>query len=234
MTHSNRSFPIVSAPTAIKYDSCDHIADDVANLLKYIRALHKVENNCYNYDQLADDSVALQTHMIDDHAEVVILHTMASQINNISERFPGFEAFNAGFETFKGEFGNVLKMILDNQNEVNQEHFLVRNKQAELDAYANKAKYAEPKSKNVSDGETNKSTPVSDITANESVPTSKPSSNHSGVPHLKKPSAPQDKSSRKIQQKQRKTLYIGDSISGNVDIPALENATQTKFVVAKA
>ena len=33
---------------------------------------------------------------------------------------------------------------------------------------------------------------------------------------------------------EHKTLFIGDSISGNVDISALEGATQSKFVTAKA
>jgi hypothetical protein len=38
----------------------------------------------------------------------------------------------------------------------------------------------------------------------------------------------------KIEQKERKTLFVGDSISANVNIKALEIATNSKFISARA
>ena len=51
------------------------------------------------------------------------------------------------------------------------------------------------------------------------------------APDVRKP--PQMESAQSGNEK-KKTLFIGDSISANVDIAALENATQSKFVTARA
>jgi hypothetical protein len=74
--------------------------------------------------------------VIDDHEDIFILLTMAKQLNIISESF-------ALFETFKVELGNVLKSVLDTQNAVKQELFLLRNKQAEMSADINKSMNSE-------------------------------------------------------------------------------------------
>ena len=69
--------------------------------------------------------------MIEVHEEVVILHTMASQVNHMSENYEELDGF-------KTEFSNMLKSLLNNQNEMlsnqnamKQELFLLRNSKAE-------------------------------------------------------------------------------------------------------
>ena len=69
--------------------------------------------------------------MIENHEEVVIFHTMAQQVNHVSDSF-------AAFETFKTELGDVVKTLLENQNSMKQELFILRNNQTELSNLVNK------------------------------------------------------------------------------------------------
>ena len=113
-----------------------------------------------------------------------------------------------------GEYERVLKIIIDNQTIiVNQELFLIRNEQHKVIESSKKATYSEV----TRNATTNKTKPP-----NSSTPLEK-SLNEVVI----------DKQSE-IPQKTNKTLFIGDSVSTNVDIALLEKATETKFVTAKA
>ena len=56
---------------------------------------------------------------------------MAQEVNHINESF-------LLFETFKNELSGVLKSLLDNQNAVKQELFVIRNNQTDLKDLVNK------------------------------------------------------------------------------------------------
>ena len=60
----------------------------------------EIQEQCQYCDFTANDNV--QSHVIEEHEELYILHTMASQINSLCDSF-------ASFETFKVELTNVLK-----------------------------------------------------------------------------------------------------------------------------
>ena len=69
------------------------------------------------------------------------------------------------------------------------------------------------------------------LTASKAAaPTTKPLNTSSDPPEVKVSSVP----GLTTPKQKKKTLFVGDSISGNVDIGALENATQSKFVTARA
>ena len=60
--------------------------------MKHIRAVHTIEHNkCRHCKHVAQDWEALQIHLIDEHEDIVILHTMAAQVNNINEKIQTFE-----------------------------------------------------------------------------------------------------------------------------------------------
>ena len=63
--------------------------------------------------------------MMEAHEEIVILCTMASQVNTLDERF-------SDFDSFKQDITSWIKSILQSQNELKQELFLVRNSHAAL------------------------------------------------------------------------------------------------------
>ena len=89
----------------IKCDQCIFVAKDVPILIKHIRTTHMKEP-CQYCDHEAEDGEELRAHVFEKHGEMVMLHTMADQINHVSKGF-------AGFEIFKGELANVLKSIFD-------------------------------------------------------------------------------------------------------------------------
>ena len=62
----------------------------------------------------------LHSHMIENHEEVVILCTMAKQIDKLSDDV-------VSFETFKKECTDTMKLMLNNQNKMMQELSKSRN-----------------------------------------------------------------------------------------------------------
>ena len=245
LTHENEPVPMVSRPQRIKCDQCSYIAEDVAGFVKHIRYVHTAEH-CQNCDYKAKDREDLQSHTIKDHEELVLLRTMADQVNEISGRFELFE-------TFKEELADVIKSIAETQNAVKQELFLIRNKQAELSSSnigLNKSSakpdipLAKPAlSSSSSSAETHiklksstpsgpptrsspKVTPAQSPTVEQSLPSRAPQPHSSRVTSSPRHSAP--------APVEKKTLLIGDSISANVTVEALENATQSKFTTARA
>ena len=79
--------------------------------------------NCHCCDFSATDKEGLQSHFMEAHEEVFILHSTATMVSDMSDRF-------ASFETSNIQLTNILKTVLDNQNAMKQELFLLRNNQA--------------------------------------------------------------------------------------------------------
>ena len=161
--------------------------------------------------------------MIEEHQELYILHTMASQIDSFRDSF-------ASFETFKVELTNVLKTIFDNQNTIKQELFLIRNKQAET---STKLKPGNVTTNNdVNPVQT--SQPVSnsrlDVPSSSSSTPEQPSVTFASVASNVPPKISEPAHAEPAPM----ILYVGDSISANVDFGALEVATQSEVVTAKA
>ena len=69
--------------------------------------------------------------MYDSHEELVILHTMARQVNDLSEGYDDFKAF-------KDEMKQILKVVLDSQIALKQEISLLRNQKFEEQDKRNK------------------------------------------------------------------------------------------------
>ena len=86
-------------PMRINCDQCQYFAEDVSTFVRHIRNMHTAEH-CQYCEFVAKDRENLQSHMIMEHEEFVILHTMAKQVNDMSDNFEGFETFKKGFETF--------------------------------------------------------------------------------------------------------------------------------------
>ena len=104
-------------------------------LEKHTRQKHRKPDSCQYCDYDAKDRGILQDHMIEVHEEYVILHTMAQQVDHISDSF-------VLFETFKTELTGVLKSLFDSHNAVKQELFVIRNKQAEFVSLLDKPKHS--------------------------------------------------------------------------------------------
>ena len=135
---------------------------------------------------------------------------MGSQINDIFGRMESFEKV-------KDDFGNMvqfLNVVIDEMNTVKQELFLIKNNQKQQ-------QNTESQKSKTSDVNRKPSTPPSTATPIDSAESSSSPPCVAPIPRERTGSSTQ-------------TLFIGDSISANVHLGALQEATQTKFTTARA
>ena len=225
--------PVVPAPDNIGCDQCTFVAVDVQALVLHIRNDH-TEEHCKYCEYVANDRDSLKEHMFKNHEEVVMVHTMAQHVNDISESF-------AHFETFKGEQTGVLNQIFDNlnslkanQNTMKQDLFLVRNKEAE-DAKKKKSdKFPEPSTLPSLEAGHEAAPPVPKQAAQEprtATSSSPPTSGQCGPP---KPRPQHYKKKKTSYMNKPKVLYIGDSIAHNADFAHIEKESKTRIRTVKA
>ena len=95
------------------------------NLLQeHVNTHHSpAQHNCKYCDFQGENEELFESHLVESHAEVVIIHSLAKQIEDLSDRF-------TQVEHHKLELSNVLKSLFDNQNIIRQEMFLIRNDMA--------------------------------------------------------------------------------------------------------
>ena len=153
-----------------------------------------------------------QEHLITNHEEYVILHTMAKQVDTLSDS-------SSSLDNFKSEVFSTLRAILENQNIMRQELFLVRN------------------NTNTNGSQTrDEPAPAGPSPQAPEQPCPPPSSAGSNAStHTSGTQAPPPpRATIPPQDESTKILYIGDSISHNVNMDALEAASEAQFVKAKA
>ena len=157
-----------------------------------------------------------------ENEDYVVLHSMAKQVENINDKM-------ADYEQNKSETNHLLKNILTNQNIIMQELFLVRNKLEMKNTP--QSDNPPPESLRNPPQQTQRQTPPSPAPLQ---PSSTPTRHSSPLPQPPPVRKTVDNPKSKSPTNHPKTLFIGDSISANVNIEALEEATQTEFITAKA
>ena len=96
------------------------------NLLQEHVGIHHspVPQSCQQCDKTFKDKEDLGVHMIECHQEVVIFHTMAKQVDDLTDKFENFE-------TFQHDVKSLLKSLLDNQISMKQQMSVLRNCQTD-------------------------------------------------------------------------------------------------------
>ena len=235
-------------PEPFPCEKCGLVLANFNHLQDHVNNHHPSgEVNCQYCDFCGGSEEILQSHMLESHTDVVILHTMAKQVEDFKDLADGFTKF----EHFKSELSNALKSLFDNQNKLQQELFLIRNslsissskapelKETTSAPPSGSASHAKPQ---WSPKPSSTSSPVQ-LNPRPSSSTSTPSRPSSkGGPATRpttRPPPPPAKAARRVSTPLKtecpsKILYIGDSISANVNIKSLEVATQSQLVTAKA
>ena len=73
--------------------------------------------NCRYCDYKARNNEELENHMIAEHEDVIIVHSMAKEVTEIKDGL-------AKQETFKVELSNTLKLLFDNQEILDKKYCL--------------------------------------------------------------------------------------------------------------
>ena len=102
---------------------CGLVLGTFTILQEHINIVHKPEiKPCKYCEKILYSNETLEEHMIQVHEKIVILHTMGSQVNDLTEKFEDFECFKK--KTMK-----LLKALKSENNEIKQELFVIRNTQ---------------------------------------------------------------------------------------------------------
>ena len=236
--------------------SLEHHTCEVCGLVLATISLHEEHMNshgvkdvtCQYCDHKSKNEDAMKNHVFDSHGDVIMFQKMAQQVNYMSKS----ETLSLEtFENFKSELFTMFRQLSDDHNAMKQELFLIRNK-LEISAQSQEhtprvpqpsvptplppSNPSSPRAKTTTASAmeplapgpclaspaskmTKSSTPISKSTYKSSIPI---------------PSKSPQTSATLPESSSRKILYVGDSISSNVDLDTLQEATNAEFVTAKA
>ena len=208
----------------IKCDQCDYKADDIASIVTHTRIIHSVSLKCSVCDYTGNDYGDLAKHSTAHHEDTSLINTM---FDNVKEGLEQIELLK-----------NMMLQVIKGQNEMKQELFVIRNDQRTVPIL----QCTKDTSKNKSYAE------VASAAASNSIPNIFPKvpqpqqiPGHQG--NFQMPLQDQQESysspkafpaSAKQCQDSSKILFVGDSISGNINIKKIENATGREIVCKKA
>ena len=216
----SETVPVMSVPDQreIQCDQCDFLAEEVSALVFHIRTTH-IKHYCHICGFQLQSNADMKSHMDDVHPQVVLMQTMAEQMNRMSNRFELLE--------------NFVKTAVDDRNAMKQELFLIRTKLTEKDNHNKKEgqSHSQPSVPPRCPSPT-RQCPPPNSPPKSSPPTSQPQRRSYAdvsrdLPNSSIPSV-------HPYQNQDRILFVGDSISTNVDIKMLEEATKSKITTAKA
>ena len=171
-------------------------------LQEHVNIHHKsITMQCKYCGFSSENEESQQEHLITNHEEYVILHTMAKQVDTLTDS-------SSSSDNFKADVLATLRTILENQNIMRQELFLVRNNTTKNGTQPRE----EPAPAGPSAQPAGQPCPPPGPRSTPSPTGSNPSTPTSATQAPPPPCAtipPQDEPS--------KILYIGDSISHNVN-----------------
>ena len=195
---------------SIKCDQCDYQADDISNIVTHIRIIHGRSLQCSICGYEGKDYGDLAKHSHENHEESTMMSTMFDQVRDSSKQIESLKS--------------MMKQIIQGQNEIKQELFILRNNKPNQEHYEetpNKRSYAE--------------------VAARSTPTNKeprvPQPHQQPVQHSIHQVLPQHQQQYpklNASEASSKMLFVGDSISENMNLRAVENATNKDLICAKA
>ena len=223
---------------------CGLFFSDLNLLQKHVETFHKVEGvKCYECKSTLAGPEELQTHIIDEHPEIALFHTMAQQLFQLHSMFEGF--------------GISL-------NAIKQELFLIRNYQktpVEVTQH-------QPQTTPTPSPSPTPTTPSSALPPSEKIiqqvesgnerarvsfsealkrekkgkstkssgqkETPSPSCSSPSSPPRTRPFSSVPESVIQVEEENPKVLFVGDSISSCVNLRELENVLDKPVISAKA
>ena len=181
---------------------CGLVLANFTLLKEHMSQVHTSLQGCRYCSFTSTSKDDFETHLVENHGDTIVLHSMATDVQELRGKF-------GELETLSGQLADIMKSVLEGQNEIKQELFLLRNVQASQSYQKTRM------DENSSTQLPRHSSPIS-----------------SSPPPRSRPQPPSKPKPRRRTQK--KTLFVGDSVRGNVRFDVLEKATNTKMKAAKA
>ena len=196
-----------NSPEPFPCEICGLVMATFDLLKKHMTTFHSPSIEACRYcDHRAVSKDDLQEHLIENHEDIVILHTMASEVNSIHDKFNSLDSF-------KQEVMSLLAKLFSSHNEIKQELFLVRNNQA----------YDKPQPA------TNVEKPFE-----ETKETPRKSYKEIVESNIKNIREESEKHQNRSEEKVEKVLWVGTSFSKSLDIHKFQSDTKTRVKNVKA
>ena len=104
-------------------ETCGLVLATFSTLQEHITNLHTSKQETCKYCQHTSSSKEkLREHTLKEHEDVVIYHTLAIQVDEISEKL-------VDHDSFKGEVLSLLRSLVDKQDKMNKEIISLKNNQ---------------------------------------------------------------------------------------------------------
>ena len=214
----------------LKLFGVNNVTNNVGDIVIHFQDNHKKKEKCELCDFEAATHDEITDHRIETHEDFGLLIKLSSQQKLMTQNF----------DIFRDEMSDIVKELIATQNAIKQEMFIMRQSQVsekkiiqvekslELvssllvkDAEERQVKVSPPKSPNVPQPKATEQT----IKANEK---------HSGQNQSSSTQEVSPSVERVPEQRRPKTLYIGDSISANINFNAIKKGINSEIVTAKA
>ena len=133
-TALNSHISEMHTPSNLTCDYCHLVVDNDVLLREHLMNNHStvktastdtIEESCEYCEFKANSKESIREHMVTNHENVVIMHTMAAQVDRMTDDMENFK-------TVKTEVTDLIHSFREFQNMVKQELFLIRNTQLSL------------------------------------------------------------------------------------------------------
>ena len=226
------------APQNIFCEKCPFISKSIDDIINHMKKSHKGEEKCEFCDYVAQTRDDMTDHIYTKHEDMGLLNVLAQQQKYVTE----------GFDLFRDEMSEVLKNLIqvvlglrDGQNIVKQELFIIRQNQvsdnkrsAAVEKALNDLTHLMSQEAIISNAPTVPEPNTTRKTMQMIPPPLRSSPSPTSSPPTE--TTPTRTSSELLGRRvmEEKTLYVGDSISSNVNFDALEKGIKSKITAVKA
>ena len=100
-------------------ESCTYESQRLSELKTHVDKHHR-KRNCDYCNELFLNESTLKDHVYEKHPEIIMFHTIAGQVNDMADKCETFD-------NFKSHCLTSLNTIIENQNILKQEIFIIRN-----------------------------------------------------------------------------------------------------------
>ena len=231
-------------PQNIHCERCPFISKSLDDIITHMKEQHRGREKCEFCDYIAETREDMTDHIYTKHEDLGILNMLGQQQKYCTE----------SFDMFKDEMSVVIKslsqVVLElrkGQNIMKQELFILRQNQIleekMIDIMSLPKQHPMttdtsvgpkvPQPNATSKRKTHQIAPHSPRMLSAPKQSSSPRPSSSPAPPMaSRPCAAQSRTA--VPNYKEKTLYVGDSISSNINFDTLENGIKTKVIAVKA
>ena len=221
-------------------ERCPYISKNLDGIITHMKKEHRGREKCEFCDYIAETREDMTDHIYTKHEDLGILNMLGQQQKYVTD----------SFDLFKDEMSGVIKSLsqvvielLEGQNVMKQELFILRQNQIsekklnDVVSLVNQKPITPEVPKVPQPTGRKPSQNISQSLSSSSSPAPAPAATKTYAAATSRTAAPNTSylsSEPARKDSKEKTLYVGDSVSSNINFNMLENAIKSKVMAVKA